>query len=113
MESKTSKSAYAGGVSKSRMASWKKEFGKVHKIEVKVSESEKVTGYLREPSRDQYGTCAQIAQKKTALAGGEFILNNCWLGGDDRIKSDDKVYISAAISAMELFDFLPSSISEV
>jgi len=103
----------AGGITQAQLDGWKKKYDGLHKIEVEISESEKLTCYLREPSRDQYGTCAMIAQKKTALAGGEYILNDCWLGGDERIKTEDKVYISAALSAMELFDFLPSSISKL
>lgn len=102
-----------GGITERQLEGWKKKHGDVYKVEVETENNGTLCCYLKAPSRDQYGVIAQVAQKKTGLAGGFYILNDCWLGGDDLIKKVDKIYVSAAISAMELFDFLPSSISKL
>ncbi|MDX9703932.1 MAG: hypothetical protein RBU23_12950 [Candidatus Auribacterota bacterium] len=105
------------------IAKWKELYGKVHKLEVPVKyttadgrefEDEEeakdhaaglvenkreittlsVVGYLRTPSR-------KIISMATAVGGkdpikfGELILQNCWLGGDERIKTDDELFLAA------------------
>ena len=50
--------------------------------------------YLKNPTR-------KIISMATAVGGkdpikfGELILQNCWLGGDERIKTDDELFLSA------------------
>lgn len=100
----------AGGVSAGQLAAWQKQHA-VHVITVEKG-SEKYTAYVREPNRSEYGTAAQILQKQNPLSVGEFLLNNCKLGGDDAIWADDKMYISAAIAAQELIEVFPASISK-
>ena len=107
----TEKKKLPGGVTAAQMDAWKKE-GPVHIVEVEINDGkEKVVGYFREPNRTEYGTAAQIFQKSSPLAVGEFLLNNCKLGGDERIWTVDKIYMSAAIAAQELIDFFPARIS--
>lgn len=99
-----------GGVKPAQLAAWKKEH-KVHVITVEKGD-EKIVGYVKEPGRNEYGTAAQIMQKENPLSVGQYLLNNCKLGGDERIWTEDKVYMSAAIAATELIEVFPATISE-
>ena len=44
------------------------------------------------------------------LECGEFIRNNCWLGGDERLMSDGDVADSAAIQASGVIKFLEAEL---
>lgn len=103
----------AGGITQAQLDQWKKEHEEIHVITVEVSKKDKAVGYLRPLQRHEYGLALQAYNKKSPIAAAELVLNNCWLGGDERIMKEDKVYISAATAAQELVDFLPSSISKV
>ncbi len=54
----------------------------------------KAVAYLKNPTR-------KIISMATAVGGkdpikfGELILQNCWLGGDERIKTDDDLFLAA------------------
>jgi len=100
---------------------WKKDFGKVHVLEIPVTfetsdgnkfddeddatdhaseladkevKKEVVTAYLKTPSR-------KVISMATAMGGkdpikfGEIILKNCWLGGDERIQTEDELFLAA------------------
>jgi hypothetical protein len=101
-----------GVVPKSQIEAWKKKYDKVHKITIEVSENDTAVGYLRSPNRDHKAIALSLYQQNKPLETGEFILQNCWLGGDDRLQNDDKIADSAAIQANTIVNFLKGS-SEV
>ncbi len=102
---------------------WKELYGKVHTLEIPIKyttadgrefddegeakdhaselvpekreiQTLSIVAYLRTPSR-------KIISMATAVGGkdpikfGELILQNCWLGGDERIKTDDDLFLAA------------------
>lgn len=101
-----------GVVPKSEIEIWKKKYNKVHKITVEVSEDDTAIGYLRSPSRDHKAIALSLYQQNKPLETGEFLLQNCWLGGDDRLKDAEEISDSAAIQANTIVNFLKGS-SEV
>lgn len=101
-----------GVVPKTQLESWKKKYKKVHKITVEVAEGDKAIGYLRNPSRDHKAIALSLYQQNKPLETGEFLLQNCWLGGDERLKDAEEVSDSAAIQANTIVNFLKGS-SEV
>ncbi len=105
------------------IAKWKELYGKVHVLEVpekfitqddeEFSEEEEardhaqelvegkrgvetvsVKCYLKSPSRKVLSSATVIAGKDP-IKFGELILKNCWLGGDERIKTDDDLFFAA------------------
>lgn len=101
-----------GIVPKTQIEGWKKKYNKVHKITVEVSEDDTAIGYLRSPSRDHKAIALSLYQQNKPLETGEFLLQNCWLGGDDRLKDAEEISDSAAIQANTIVNFLKGS-SEV
>lgn len=100
---------------------WKKDYGKVHILEVETGYStvdgkefeEKdeaqdhaaelkdktitttsVKAYLKPPSRKVLGMATAIG-KGDPFKFGEIIMKNCWLGGDERIIDDDDYFLAA------------------
>lgn len=69
-----------------QISQWKEQFGKVYKIE-----SLGKVGYLKDP----LSSLAIMKQAYTAIKGGDIaytvsILNNCWLAGDEELKTEEK-----------------------
>lgn len=102
---------------------WKELYGKVHEIEVPEKyitadgrefdeedeandhAAEMVEGkrtvktvsakcWLKTPSRKVIDMATTIAGK-SPMKFGEVILKNCWLGGDERIQTDDELFMAA------------------
>ena len=100
---------------------WKKDYGKVHVLEIpekhvtadgerfddeneatdhaaelkdKTVTAELVTAYLKTPSRKVISMATSLGGKDP-IKFGEIILKNCWLGGDERIQTDDDLFLAA------------------
>ncbi|WP_297096378.1 hypothetical protein [uncultured Draconibacterium sp.] len=56
--------------------------------------TESVVAYLRNPSRKIISMATSVGGKDP-IKFGELILQNCWLGGDERIKTDDDLFLAA------------------
>lgn len=73
-----------------QIAAWKKQYGKVYR-----AESEGKIGYLRRPTR-------KIVSMSVVLGNGDLIktkeifIENCWLGGDEELKTDDRYFYTLA-----------------
>lgn len=105
------------------IAGWEKLYGKVHTLEIETSyktadgetfdekeDAEKhvadfveplreievttVKGYLKTPNRKVISMATAVGGKDP-IRFGELILENCWLGGDERIKTDDGLFLAA------------------
>ncbi len=103
-------------VTKEQIDEWKAAHGEVHEIMVAVKpttfdphmlqdddveQSEHISGFIKTPSEKVLGfAMQQIARPQEA---GAIILKNCWLGGDEQIKTD-KAYLSAA--GMQCLEFI-------
>jgi hypothetical protein len=76
--------------SAAKIAEWKREHGNVFRIKVE----DKVC-YLKPPSRKTLGY-ASVAAKENPLKFNEVILRDCWLAGNEEIKSDDVLFLSVS-----------------
>lgn len=69
---------------------WKKKYKTVHKLTI----DDKVA-YLRNPDRKTLSLAMSRIAKNDIMGGSEAILENCWLGGDAEIKTDDDLFMAA------------------
>lgn len=89
------------------------EAAKDHALELAGDKREITTvshvAYLKNPTR-------KIISMATAVGGkdpikfGELILQNCWLGGDERIKTDDELFLAANAVLGDLIKIKSASI---
>lgn len=70
------------------ISAWKKEWRDVYDITVGGK-----TCYVHKPTRQVLS--AAFTQQSDPIKMGEFLLNNCWLGGDEEIKEDDSLFLGA------------------
>ncbi|MCQ2313271.1 MAG: hypothetical protein MJZ84_07495 [Paludibacteraceae bacterium] len=80
---------------KEQISKWKAEYGQLYKITVKDDANGNKSCVLKQPSRQILGAASQ-AGKDNPIKFNEVILNNCWLGGDEEIKTNDMLFISAS-----------------
>lgn len=105
---------------------WKVEFGKVHIIEV-ANKSVKydpymvpaeddapiegaLIGYLSKPTDKQLGFA--MSKLPAVLEAGKVIVKNCWLGGDEIIKTDTALLSAAALQCVELLEVRQAQLKE-
>lgn len=69
---------------------WKREHRSVHRLTVDGR-----VGYLKNPDRRTLSLAMSRIAKNDILGGTEAILENCWLGGDTEIKTDDELFMAA------------------
>lgn len=112
---KMSDKTKAGEITKEQIKAWKTKHktDKLHVLKVKVNESDTAVGYLKPPTREVKATALSMFSQNKILECGEFIRDNCWLGGDDRLKIDRDIADSAAVQASGIIKFLESELGEV
>jgi len=52
-------------------------------------------------------------EKPQYLKAGELILNSCWISGDELIRTDEQMLISAAMSAYKLFELKKTNLKKL
>ncbi len=87
-----------GAATEKQIAEWKEKHGDVWAITVGGS-----VCYLKRPSRKAL-SYASMMGKSDPLRFSETMLNECWLGGDERIKTDDSLFLGAASKVAELVE---------
>ncbi|MEI6683429.1 MAG: hypothetical protein WCO44_12405 [Bacteroidota bacterium] len=82
--------SYIGVVSQDQIDAWKSKYSKVFAV--------KVDGhicYLKEPDRKILGY-ASVAGKTDPLKFNEVIMNSCFIGGSELIKTDLGMFLGAS-----------------
>ena len=113
MENSKNKTLIVGEATKEEIALMKKQYGDVVALKVKVNEKETAVCYLKPVGRDVAAKAMSMYAEKQIIPTGEFIINNCWIQGDDRIKTNDKIAMAAAVQANQLVEFLESSVEKL
>lgn len=85
-------------VDQKQIDAWKKQYGDIFKISV----DDKVC-YLKKPSRKSLSYAA-VAGQTDPLMYNEIILKDCWLGGDEEIKTDDGLFLSVSAKLNALIE---------
>lgn len=91
----------ASKVSKQQIDDWKAKHGDIFKMTVFDDKEEAHECYLKKPSRKSIGY-ASVGAKSNPIKFNEILLNECWLGGDEEIKTDDRLFLSAGSQLSEL-----------
>jgi hypothetical protein len=83
-------------ITEKKIEDWKKQYGEIFEIEVPKDDSgiEVYRGYLRKPDRKTLSYVMAI-QAKNPIAAKEALLENCFMGGDNEIKTEDDAFMSA------------------
>lgn len=98
-----------GGVTAEQLKAWKEEHGSVLQVSAELGSGNSVTCYLKPvKERHQFAAAYSFIGANKLLEAGELILKNCWLGGDEVIKTDDKTNAAVAMAAYQAME-LPTT----
>ena len=89
---------YLGEVNKEQVEEWKKKHGKVFAIIVDGH-----IAYLKKPDRKTLSYATSVAAKDP-IKFNEIMLQNCWLGGSEAIKTEDELFLGASGKLAELIE---------
>lgn len=81
-----------------KIAEWKKKHGDVF-----LYTADSKACYLKKPDRKTLSAAAAIGQNDP-LKYNEILLNNCWLGGDEEIRTDDGLFLGISQKLAELVE---------
>ena len=85
----------------------KKEHGEIQTLTLKNKAGAVVaTCYLKEPNRPVVARAMSLIAQTKPLEAGEFILENCHVGGDQSVLTDEKLKMSAAMQVVALVELL-------
>jgi hypothetical protein len=97
-----------------KIEQWKKQHREVHEIRVQLTETDEAVCYIKNPDRNILAYALTKTINKQLLEAGEFLLLNCWLGGDERCNpaspaAFDPAIVAAALEAAGAIEMLASS----
>lgn len=87
-----------GRATAEQIAMWKSRHGEVYEVAVDGS-----AGYLKKPDRKTIKAVAAIGGADP-ISGSEVLLANCWLGGDETLKTDDGKFFAVSRKLAELVE---------
>lgn len=94
-------------VTKEQIESWKKKHGDVFEVNVDGR-----TAYLKRPDRKVLGA-ASVLGKDDPMKYNETLLGNCWLGGDEEIKTDDSLFLGVSSVLAEIIEIKKAEIKKI
>lgn len=84
-----------GKVNETRIKELKEKYGDIFAVKVTDGEGNIHIAYLRKPKRRDL-SAASVAGSKDPLKFNETILRQCWLDGDEDIRTDDYLFLAAS-----------------
>lgn len=94
-------------VTKEQIQEWKQQYKDIFVISV---EDKKV--YLRTPDRKTLSYASTLATKDP-LKFNEVILDNCWLGGDEEIKTNDELFLAVSSKLPDLIQIKEATLEKL
>ena len=67
---------------------------------------------MRIPDRNTLSYASTLATKDP-LKFNEVVLNNCWLGGDEEIKTDDALFLAASTKLPDLIQIKEATLEKL
>lgn len=94
-------------VTKEQIQAWKEKYGDIFRIKVEDKEC-----YLKKPTRKILGY-ASVAGQSNPLGFNEVIMRDCWLGGDEQMRNDDTLFLSACSKIAELIEIKDAELEKL
>ncbi|MEZ5195118.1 MAG: hypothetical protein R2764_01565 [Bacteroidales bacterium] len=94
---------YHGRLEEAAIEELKKKHGEVFELVIPMDDDghEFAVGYVRKPKRELLGRTSRLMDINP-ISANEIILKDIWLGGDDRIISNDDLFLSASMEITDL-----------
>lgn len=114
---------HVGRADKKQIEDWKKDLESrdldtdIHEVRIDSSKEangkEFSYGYVHAPERIHISKVMSLLGKAEVVQAGEYILNNLWLGGDPRIKTDKRLNFNAAMQVSSVIEFRDTTVKKL
>ena len=94
-------------VTKEQIQEWKQKYGDVYVLNIEGKKA-----YLRTPDRQTLSYASTLATKDP-LKFNEVVLNNCWRGGEEEIKTDDALFLAASSKLPDLIQIKEATLEKL
>lgn len=101
-----------------KIQQWKAKYGDVFRVTVggglneETGQIDEKVAYLKKPDR-RVLSVATIAGKNDPMKYNEIILNNCWLEGDEEIKTDDAYFLGVSAKLADLVEIKEAELKKL
>lgn len=99
-------SGLKGKATAEQVAAWKKKYGDIFKVEAGDS-----VCYLKKPDRKTVSYVATLGSNP--VRANEALLENCWLAGDEDIKTDDEKFFGVSSRLAEIIKVKEAEITKL
>ena len=96
-----------GAVNEQQIAQWKAQHKDVYQIEVDGS-----VCYLKKPDRATMKAITSIGMSDP-IRSNEVLLENCWLGGDENIKTDDEKFFGVSAKLADILELKQAELKKL
>ncbi|WP_234169570.1 hypothetical protein [Bacteroides thetaiotaomicron] len=90
-----------------KICEWKAKHGDVFQVEVDGR-----VAYLKRPDRKVLGAAA-VTGKSDPMKYNEVILNNCWLEGDEEIRTNDAMFLGVSAQLAEIIEIKEATLKKL
>ncbi|WP_239434024.1 hypothetical protein [Bacteroides faecis] len=90
-----------------KITEWKAKHGDVFQVEVDGR-----VAYLKRPDRKVLGAAA-VTGKSDPMKYNEVILNNCWLEGDEEIRTNDAMFLGVSAQLAEIIEIKEATLKKL
>ena len=90
-----------------KICEWKAKHGDVFQVEVDGR-----VAYLKRPDRKVLGAAA-VTGKSDPMKYNEVILNNCWLEGDEEIRTNDSMFLGVSAQLAEIIEIKEATLKKL
>ena len=87
-----------GQAAPEQIEAWKKRHGEIYAVKCDGH-----VAYLKKPSRKAI-SYASVAGKTDPIKFNEAILNDCFIGGSEAVKTDDSLFLGVSAKLAELIE---------
>ena len=95
---------------KEQLAEWEQAYGKGAVMRIEITEAKKAC-YLKPVDRKIMSFISQITADP--IRYNESLLEQCWLAGDEEIKTKDKYFMSIMGDLAELMEFFDTKLTKI
>lgn len=95
-----------------KTAEWKKKFNDIFLVTVKDAFDNEHCAVFKKPGRKEL-SLAMSKAKDNPMAMNDSLFVNCWLEGDEIIKTDDSLYLAACGQLAEMIEVRQAEIKKL
>lgn len=101
------KEQLTGRATPEQVKEWKAKHGDVFALKVEGS-----VGYVKRPGRVEISH-AEVMSGGSNTRYNETVLTDCWLGGDDGIKHDDRMFFGVSTQLDEIIEVATATVEKL